>query len=303
MAEQSFEFRFMLLSNRATLDDIYLTVKQGARTYRAEVSRLKHLYVIQHPDVGLECLIAYDTPEGKAKRIRFNANDGEPQFDGLVESLVKLRPEIDIRNMSLKDAHKLMGAPNLVKLAPLIVCLVAVVVLGVIFMPALVHGFDSGSATVDAETCTASCPAGSRNVSLTNGYLNGDDGQYVEEYEETGSTTRTTRYFFPYVPYDWEPSDPIFIIVEIPAASDSEVERVFSMETIPTVRRDVLWEGLDGETRRVFEDEVGVTLAPEARLYQYKADTHTDLIVAVIIGGAVLLICGIASIIVMRRYR
>jgi hypothetical protein len=304
MAIQEFQFKFMVVPVKATIDEAHLTVKQGVRTFKAEIARLKHLYVLSHPNTGLECIISYETPEGKTKRMRVVGNFGEQQFSELVEALVKLKPGIDIRKMPLKEAHKLMGATNLVVVAPVIVFVVGILVVGVIFLPGLVHGFDFGQQELDITKCRATCPSATRNIILTNGYLNIE--HYVEETTTTtnrGSTSETVRYYIPYAALEWQKGDPIYIVVETPQISEQELDALAEKDTLQGLLRNVLWEGLPGDTKKYFETDLNLNLAPEVRLVEYGADPRFDLILPFIIMGGFAIIMLIVTIILRRQYR
>jgi hypothetical protein len=304
MATQEFQFKFTMITVTVTIDDVYLTVKQGLRTWQVELSRLRNLYMLTHPNVGLECIVSYEGVDGKLKRIRFNSSFGEQRFSEAVEALIKRRPEIDIRTMPSKEAHKLMGAVNFTRWAPLFVFIIVTAVVIVLFLPGIIHGFDSGSATLEIDKCQAQCPVDSHNVILTKGYLNIDN--YVEETTTSsrrGSTTTTVRYFIPYVPVNWQDGDPVYAVVETPQITSAELDTLYEKDVLSCVLRNVLWEGLAGDTKQFFETDIKIKLAPEVRLFEYNADPRNELILAGIIIGASMIIMLVATLIIARRRR
>jgi len=299
MAEEIFEFKFMLTTTTVILDETTLTIKLPLTSKSLEVTRLRYLYVLTHPEVGLECILAYEGSSGKLKRLRIESNFEEPGFKAMVEKLVALKPEIDIRDKTLQEAHKLMGAANLVRLMPGVVFLVGSIIITLMFLPSLVHAFDSGKTVYDARLCRASCNLTSRNVLLKNGYL------YSESYMELTSTnagSSAVHYYFAYLPDDWKDGEPIYNIVKTEQLSEEEISDLESQTEIPVILRNALWEGLSPDIRNFFEKELGFKVAAEARLFEYGADTQAELIFYFILEGIFLILTIIVGIIVKRRY-
>jgi hypothetical protein len=284
MAVQEFSFKFLMYNSSAVIDDVYLTVKQGIRTRKVELSRIKHFYVHVVPSTGIECIISFETPEGKKKKMRFNANVGDPGFSGFADAMAKTRPDADIRSMNEKEAHKLLGAVNVTQLALVIVLCVVTLVAAGIFMPALVHGFDSGSTEIDAAACRAACDTSSWNVTLMNGFLYGDN--YLETYYE-GENVPIDDYIA-FVPEGWTESDPIYLLAKFPHLTDEEFYALGREKPVSGVLRTVLWEGIEADVKRDIKNECNLILAPEARLIEYQGDTKMPFITALIVTGLML---------------
>ncbi len=296
MATQEFTFKYLIYNSSAVIDDIYLSVNQGVRKWHVELHRLRHFFVHVLPSTGIECLISYETKEGKKKVMRFNADVGDPGFAAFAAALAKARPEADIRSMDSKKAHKLLGAVSSMRLVPIIVFAVSTIVLTFIFLPAIIHGLDSGAAVIDAAACGAVCDTPSRNVTLTNGYFH-------DEYMSEQEGSRASSHYFLYVPGDWEKSAPVYLVVKTPGYSDEALEDWAAEDEISGVLRNVLWEGLGDDWRTEFKKQWGLDIAPEARLIEYAADTSVEMIVALIVIGLVLAFSLVVSILVVVKNR
>ncbi len=296
MAAQEFQFRYLMYNCTAVIDDVYLTVKQGVRTRQVELHRLRHFFVHVVPSSGIECLIGYETQEGKKKVMRFNANLGDPGFAAFAEALGKAKPAIDIRSLDAKAAHKLMGAVSIRSLVPIIVFAASAVVLAVIFLPALIHGLDSGSAVIDAAACAGTCDTASRNVTLTNGYVH-------DEYMSEQEGKRDVNHYLLYVPGGWEKTDPVYLVIKTPGYDDEMLENVATREEISGVLRNVLWEGLDNDWRTQFKNEWNITIAPESRLVEYAAEPRIEFALVAVIIGTMLAVTLILSVVVVVRRR
>lgn len=300
MDSQDFTFKFMVLTIKTSLDPINLTIKQGLKTWKVEVASLRHLYVIEHPDVGFELLLSYTTGADKLKRIRCNANFGEQGFQDLIKAILERRPEIDIRNKPLNEAHKMMGAVNFVRLAPAIVLILVVGIVAFIFLPSLIHGLDFGQQTIDIADCVSGCPVSSGNLKVA-GILVPEYAMVLESTEEDTGVTKVEAEFYPIVPADWEEDDPVYMIVKTPYLDDYDLEELLRLPEIPGVLRNVLWEGLGGENKDFFRDEIGIKLADNVMLLEYKADPGFEFMISLIIIGAVFVIMLIIALIIARR--
>ena len=296
MAIQEFKFKFMVITIKASLDEMSLTVKQGLRTFRAEVPKLKHLYVLDHENVGHELILTHEVGPNQLKRIRFNASFGEPQFQALINAILVLRPDIDIRKLPVAEAHKLMGATNWVKKAPLIAVGLIVAVVTVMMLPTLLHGLDSGQQTLDVAQCAVECERDTDNLSVRGTLL--FDDMIEKETTREGSSLRTIEYYIPLVPPDWNKGDMVHMVVETPDLSDAQFEELSTMPAIPGVLRDTWWEGLGSDELAFFKKDIALNMAPGVRLLEYKADPKDDLYLALAVIGVVFFIMFIVVIVI-----
>lgn len=102
----AYSFRMALNTVHATLEGDVFEYRIGVAKQRVALADMRHLYVI--PGAVRQLVVSHDK-DGALKRITIAANDGQPAFDALVERLVALRPEIDIRHLPPKEANRLLG--------------------------------------------------------------------------------------------------------------------------------------------------------------------------------------------------
>ncbi|MBN2494096.1 MAG: hypothetical protein JXR96_05860 [Deltaproteobacteria bacterium] len=301
MAAQEYKFKFTVFTVTATLDDVQLTVKQGPRRMKADLATLRYLYVLDHANVGHELILACEVAPGKLKRIRFNSDFGQAEFGALVDALVQLKPEIDIRTLPIGEAHKKMGATNFVALAPVIAMLAVTGLVAVLFVPAFIHGLDSGSQTVDVKDCLGECELQTRNL-IVRGVVLGDESIQKETTTE-GSSAKTIEYFFPLVSEDWKPGEPVHWVIKTPELTDAEAEKIDPAAGIQVVLRDVWWEGLDSDAEDYFKNEIKLVLAEDLRMVEYQADTALEAGIGLGVVGFTLLVMAIIAIVTYVKNR
>jgi len=300
MDSQEFSFKFMVLTVKASLDAVNLTIKQGLKTWKVEVTKLRHLYIIEHTDMGFELILSYVTGADKLKRIRCNANFAEQGFQDLIKAILARRPEIDIRDKPLNEAHKLMGAVNFVRWAPAIVAILVVGIVAFIFLPSLIHGLDFGKQTIDIAYCVTDCPISTGNLKVK-GILLPEYAMVLEStQEDTGITTVEAEYY-PLVRVDWQEDDPVYMILKTPYTDDYTFEELLRLPAIPGVLRNVLWEGLSSEYRNFFRDEIGINLADNLMLLDYNADTGFEFMISLIVIGSVLLVMLVLAFFIAKK--
>lgn len=248
MEQKTFEFTYMMMKIKVTTDDQWVTVKQGLRSWTVAIADLKYLYIIDREGVGREMILAYEKIPGKLKRVRVNAFFGEAGFNNLLDHLLALRPDIDIRDLPSKEAHKLMKAPDVVNLTLGIMTLAFTGIMAIISAPWFIHGLDSGEQTINAGECALVCNVETRNLNVR-GYL--AIAFAIEETTENDYDV-SIDYYIPLVPFDWEPEDPVFLVLKTPDISESEFDILAKMDAIPCVLRDILWEGLGNERKTFF---------------------------------------------------
>jgi hypothetical protein len=296
---KEFNFKFTLITINATIDDTNtLTIKQGLRTWKTEIYRLKHLYVLTLPDTGYTLMLTYEDERGKLKKIACNSNFGQPDFEGLVNELVALRPEIDIRTMPVNEAHKLMGAFNMVKLAPVIAFFLVMAVMTVLFLPGIVHGLNTAEQTISIADVGAPGAIKGSILTVTDTYLYIDNYLEVTEKDET---TKTVKYYIAMVPDNFKPEDPIHLVMETEEMPESDLQALASGSTFKGILRNVLWEGLSGEYRDYFKNTLKLNLADDVMMLENKTDTQPDMILAFIVLGVAAVIMLVVCVIVAAR--
>ncbi|MBN1525433.1 MAG: hypothetical protein JW904_13170 [Spirochaetales bacterium] len=291
MAVQEFQFELMTIKVAVVVDGIYCTIKQGLSTKKIELNKITYLYSHHIREITNECIIVYETDAGKSKLFRFSSNFGDPGFKKTVDAIAACKPGADIRSMPEKEAHKLMKAVNVGSITPLIVFIVVIALFSVFFLPAILHGLDSGRETVDIALCRDECKTASRNVVLSGGYL------YLEvyAYDET-----TNDNFIAYVPADWSPGDPVYAVIKTPPMSESDLAGLANQEHLNLVLRNVLWEGLESDIKDYYTNELSMPLAGNVRLFEYGADTGFDLMMALVIIGLAMIILFAVMLVISR---
>lgn len=303
MSAQEFNYKFMMLNIKARIEDGVLTIKQGPRRFKAEIARLRHLYIIEHENVGYELILTHEVGPNKLKRIRTNGDFKAPAFQELVDTLVQLRPEIDIREMPMAEAHKLMGAANFVGAAPWIVVALITGMMAVFLSPQILHGFDGDPQTIDVSKCQADCDIQSKKLVLKGRILVDASIAETTTSTQSGSTSTSVRYFFPMVPNSWKKGDPVYWVIETPELTDDELRQVDPQKGIPGTLRDIFWEGLEDEGRNFFTKEYGLTIAEDVRLVEYKANTQVEFYIGIGVTGFVFVLMLIISIVIKRKQK
>ncbi|MBN1410123.1 MAG: hypothetical protein JW969_04710 [Spirochaetales bacterium] len=293
---KEFNFKYTLISIKAVIDDTNtLSIKQGLKTWKTEILRLKHLYVITHPDTGYEMILTHEDDNGKLKKIRLNSNFGQPGFQELIDELLKLRPDIDIRDKSVKEAHKIMGTINFVRLAPVIVYIIVVGFIAVFFLPSLMHGLDSSEQILSVRDLGIPAVLKAHNVTITGACL------YIENYMAVTDSKGNIRNYIPVVPDTFIPTDPIYLVLETNGMTEPELQNLAAGDTFKGVIRNIFWEGLSLDQKAFFKSDLKLNLAEGVLLMQYDADVKEDLNIALIILGIVAVIMLAFVIIVAIR--
>jgi hypothetical protein len=302
-AQQVYQFSYMAVTRvTAKLDAQALEARVGIRTFRAEVARLRHLYV-RDSRMGngyRELILTHEKSPGKLARIRLYADLGQPGFDALVQALVAMRPDIDIRRMDAKSAFKLMGAANTEKIALVLIAVLIPLIMGVLVLPQLIHGLDSGEDTVALAQLEQGNFPESRNVTIVGGRALLDRSVRV-------STTRkgrtTVQYFVPLVSPGWQPGQPVAVVLRTGNLTASEDYALARANTFQGVIRDVMWEGLGRTERNFFTDRMSLHVADDATLVELNASPGADLLLFGVVMGITVLICGGLAVVFWVKQR
>jgi hypothetical protein len=289
---EQIRFKYAVFNVTAELDETRLIVRTGVRTATAPLAKLQHLYVFDTAERGeRELLLSYATARGGLRRVRVFADADEAGFDTLVQTLLRRRPEIDVRHLTAAEAYARTGTRQLEWLAlPMMMGLV-MVVLAVLFAPLLIHGFDGGHAEVTVAALEAGEPAHTRNVRVT--------GTLLSDYAvraQIGADARLkqTTAWIPLVDAVWQPGTPVGAVLEVPAAAAVDLATLARAGAWNGMVRDIGWEGLPSR-RRAEIAAGGVPLAPVVRLVQMGARPADDRGVALLVLGPLLIIMVLVS--------
>lgn len=281
-AQRSFEFRYTVFTVSARLDARRFEVRAGVRTSAAPLDRLQHLYVYRDAERGVdELLLSYARPGGRLRRIRVFADAGESGFATLVDALLEKRPDIDIRHLERREAWDRTGSRELDRWVLPGMMALAILALGVMFAPRIVHGFDRGEATIDAAALAAGERPDTRNL-IVEGRAILDAVLFADQ--EPDRAAEPTTAWLPLVGPDWRPGQPVGALLEVRNRTRGDVLALAEQTRFEGLLRDVWWEGLENRRRAAFEKR-GLTLRPEVALVELGATPASDLAIALGVVG------------------
>ncbi len=301
MSARTFQFRYTVFTVTAQLDTDRLATKTGVRHTTAPIGALQHLYVRRAPArEDDELVLTYATDRGRLRRVRIFSDRDEPGFAGLVEALLALRPDIDIRHLAPAEAWRRMGARELEWVVLPAVMGVGLLVLALVLAPMWVHGFDRGAATLDVPELLSGAPPGTRNLTVI-GRLVADQG--VQAKQGADARLETVTMWLPLVGPAWRPGDPVHLVLEVRGLRDADPTELASHDRFEGVLRDALWERLDETPRKLFRAR-DLKLSADVRVLQLGARARDDLTLAsVLVGGLSLLVLGVFATLRARRNR
>jgi uncharacterized protein (TIGR03382 family) len=269
----------MAYRHEARIGPDRLTVKHGLRKLDAPLSEIAHLF-IQSTDRQQTLLISMRPSFGKARVVRLRANPGDPGFLALVEALAALRSGIDLRGMDEKVALARMGAVTGKPVGVALLILLLPTLVALALLPKLIHGLDFGEDRVSVTSLAKGRQPSSRNVVITGARAKLHESIEVTTSRNQGAdTSGTTRYLVPIVSPDWEKDQPVHVILETDEMNSADEARLERASKFRGIMRDILWEGLGRGDRDYFLSEVGLNLAADVKLVEYRANPRYDLLV------------------------
>lgn len=302
MQVQEFKPNYMGVPIKATVSPERVTIKMGLRKLDAPLANLRHLYVIDHGSpAGHELMLSHEPAPGKNKVFRLTTTHADPELLRLIETLVALRPEIDIRNVASKAAYRMMGATNVVAvigwLMPVLITLIFVVIMA----PWLFHGIDGGHDEIDAATFdSADFDLDSRNVTISNGQFLFEQALTIETTSDSGTSV---EWAIPIVGLDWKSGDPVHLVLKTHELSAEEAEHLNLSSGIDGVVRNIWWEGLADDENAYFGNSFGLQMADDVQEVEYAADTKMELYLALFVIGFIAVLMTIIGVVVARKQR
>jgi len=294
----TFSFPYMVMTITASIDAGTLTVKQGIRKFEMPIDRMRHLYVKRHGDQFQELIVAWEKSPEQYKHVRVFANLGAKGFEDLVEALAAKNPAADLRNTPEEEAYKLLRATNTEKVAMVAVPVILVLAMGVMGLPWLIHGLDHGHAKATVASLAATLPD-THNLDLV-GELDLDDSMR-ETTTRKGQTT--SRDFFPVVEHEWDPSQPVRVVLQTSRLSDSATIALAKKGSYPCTLRNVLWEGLSKDNREFFKKTYQLDVPDTVLLCEYAPTGNHDIYIFLAVIGVTAVVIGIAMIVIVRKRR
>ena len=280
MEKKEFRFSYYSLEAHVVLENDNLSIKQGLGKWQFPLRNLKYLYVISSQGQYMQTILAYETPEKKMKRVYINSDAIDARALELIELLVKLKPEIDIRSKKPAEAYKLKKTANMLLVGIIITDLIFMAILGIGLCPLIIHGIDKGHETYTIEELSKLKNFTTRNITVNNFTL-------VENYmkstvSSSKSSTKTTTYYVPVVSEDWTIDKKVTVI-----AMTTDIKKFFAMKEISGVIRNVFWEGLDSKDKKFFRENIGLKLSKRSLLLETQANPGQDFIIMLIFGGII----------------
>ncbi len=273
---QRFRFRYGLLPSEVRLSAEQLAFRSGYRNRDLRIDRLVHLYVDRRSEVW-ELLLSERRASGALRRLRAHASPGEPAFEALVEALLKLRPEIDIRHLKRAEAHHLTGSRSLEGPALAGLMALGIFLLAIFFLPQLRHGLDGERISISLEQLLESAPE-HYNLEL--------EGRLI--LNQGVRDQRSGRMWFPLLGLTQQEGALASLILEVPPGS-IDPQKLETQRRFGGLLRGIYWEGLSLERRAQLEEQ-GAQLSEEVQLLEYGAEPRDELILTLGILGSLSLL-------------
>lgn len=301
-----FQWGFLTITVQGSVDDAGLEVKQGIRTFRAQLATLRHVYVRRTGGgVYEEMVVGLEPTPGKKKVLRFSANAGQPGFHAFLQAVLARRPDVDRRALDEKTAMKMIGAANVELITAMVIFAIAVFGIGFALLPKLIHGLDSGHEKVKLAKLIKGYSPSTSNLTITNAKVDTSNTLSLTTVSKRNGieTGRSTKFFIPLVDEDADEDEPIKVILETPKLADSQLADLEESTSIKGMARDVMWEGLGSSQRDWFVDKAHRKLAKDVLLVEYKAEPGGDLTIFLVAVGISAVITGIIGVVVVVKQR
>jgi hypothetical protein len=300
---RTFHFRYTVFSVAATLDDGHLVAKSGIRTVIVPLARIQHVYVRDERRADhVELLLTHHDKKGRLKRSRLFADKRQGGFLELIDAILELRPEADVRHLSASEAYRLSGSKEMEWVALPVVMLMGWCVLAMLFSPLIRHGLDAGQTTVDVATVTFD-ELPSRNVTISgvlapSSALQGKGRADAKAPAADASQT----WWVPLVPDGWSPGEAVHVVLQVRRTTAAKVATLAAVGQYRGIVRDIWWEGVSKRRQQAFHTR-GVALASDAVLIEFEASRKADLVLALVILGGLLGLIGVVALSLRRRRR
>ncbi len=301
-AQQSWQWRYLAATFSATLAGGTLSIKQGIRNFTIEIGKLSYLYVT-HTTAGSmgkvdTVMLCHQPSPGKKKVVRLLSNANDPNMQALIGTLLSLRPDIDIRHLDSKTAHKTMGATRMELVALPIAFIAVMAVMGLLLLPMGLHGIDGGQERVPVAKLYQGYEPSTHNL-IVSGVADLDDAMF-EKTTHKGQTT--VEYYLPLVPPGWKKPDPVHVILKTGDLGPTAQEQLIHSTQFEGVLDDILWEGLSSSVSGYLTGHMGLKLADNVKVIHYQEDSQMDLLIFVgVMGFTFVVMLVVFGIVLLRR--
>ncbi|MBK7859135.1 MAG: hypothetical protein IPJ65_11050 [Archangiaceae bacterium] len=295
---KTYALRYLNLNVTARLED-QLEVKMGLRTQRVPVEAVRFVYVAAQGNYQ-ELVVAYDKPDGKRGILRAYANAGDPQFKLLADDLAGLRAGADLRALPRADAFKQMGARDTQRVMMVVMPVVVMAVLCIAMAPFIIHAFDSGAQTVNAEEL------GKVKLTTSNLTLRGelDLERYLEVTRTKNGVKTSASFQIPVYPRGAPEGSYVPVVLKTNEMITFALDRLAAQGEWKCTLRNVLWEGVAGADRDFMRDTLHLNVDGQTLLCELDDGKNLSplaLIGIVLVSG--LFVSGIIVLAVMMQRR
>ncbi|GAB4296299.1 MAG: hypothetical protein Kow0068_20760 [Marinilabiliales bacterium] len=282
---EKYTFAYLTTKTTATIDDGVLHLKISPIIKKQiSLEAIKYFYVHESKDY-CTLIIRYEKNNGKHTNQRIIFAHLDNQALSFINSLSQKFPEKDLRGKSEKEALKILKATNTTKMALFVALIVMIIVPTIIFIPTIMHYFDSGKAEITVKELINGKDPGTNNLRLYGVVLNA--GMWEKIY---GKAAYESNYF-PIVQKDWEEGDPVHILLDCGEMTQDEIDSlVYNTVYVDGVLKNILWEkGIDSEFKKFFKDEYDIEFADDALLFDITPQ-DTEVLFYIYIGVLFLMI-------------
>jgi hypothetical protein len=245
-----------------------------------------------------ELILWYEESPGKNSQVFLSADPGNNEIRTLADELGRLFPQADRRQIPPREVLKQMPIrwwqPQI-----FVWPLLALLVISLYFLPQLIHSFDRGNQTIQAEAVIGGIKPQTHNLTILGKVL--DSG--LREKTGTGYRKRIRQYF-PLVPFTWKPGEAIFILIETPDFNSEERISLLKQTAFKGIWRNVLWEGPRTGQISYLQKKYGLLFSPKPMLFELNADKDRELtLFLILLGlfGLVLLVCFLSVWVFYKR--
>ncbi|MCB1174560.1 MAG: hypothetical protein KDK39_13400 [Leptospiraceae bacterium] len=267
----TYEFNYLINKNKVELTaDGKLVARIGPIQKKTlPLAGLTGLYVKHNESSASDQLIlGYQSSAGKSRKLSIYADEGARGLRELVAELLRRYPHIDLQAKGDQEALKILGARDTEKIALLVTPLIIIGVMALFTAPLLLHGLDSGRVSLTVGELVQQATLESRNIVLSGHPV---DSAMMEE-KTTSKGTTTTKVYIPIVEPGWRKDQPVGVILQSDALTESGLGQLLEQRQFRGVVRNIWWEGPSSDHIDFFTTEYGLVFTTDPILVELQAD-------------------------------
>ena len=257
-------------------------------TREIELDELRHVYLSDAPGLETEVRFRYETEEGYLSGLSFSVSRHDEGTTALLEALGERCPDLEIARKTPQEIRRLIHGPNIKALLPHVAGLLVTTIFAFLFMPMILHGFDSGHRTVDvSDFASPDFESRPRNLTVIGRPLL--EMAMVNSQERHGGLIR--QIFVPIVGDGWQRRDPVAVFARVDGLDEEAYAAFSGAREVTGLLRDIWWEGLRAGQREFFTNEIGLEVAESAYVVHHNPRPKRDMFVAISFILVVALVC------------